>query len=369
MEITEMDGKTTERYPAFDGLRGIAAFLILEYHFWWKYGYFMKGYLAVDFFFVLSGFLWMKSARSGRYSDTFGYALTQIKKYWPKTTVVLCLKFMLKDFVEIVKTGSIEIFFDKFIHLLYEIFYLHVVGIDSGEYLASYLWYIPVMIVILTLYTGIYNQDRKLLTFLFPIVIVCCYTKIFGTFGDLSDFRELGGVLIKGIERGLADIAVGAVTFEVKNKIFDEKPQEAHLSSLSRNGRIDELGVLKCVLELIIFIPTIWVVLCSEEGYHDFVVIFASVFAILLCSTESGLIHKIMNLRALRKYGELSLWFYLTQTFSIALVNMFVMNKVSTVTVDIVVLISCMLVALSIFIAFVFKSGFAVISKSLSRSA
>ncbi|HEX2535547.1 MAG TPA: acyltransferase, partial [Chitinophagaceae bacterium] len=45
-------------YPALDGLRGIGCLLVVVYHnFWFLHKYLFFGWLAMDIFFVLSGFL------------------------------------------------------------------------------------------------------------------------------------------------------------------------------------------------------------------------------------------------------------------------------------------------------------------------
>src|SRR3569832_1712860 len=54
-----MNSDTTTRahYPALDGLRGVAILLVLFLHVFDFLNYFFIGWLGVDLFFVLSGFL------------------------------------------------------------------------------------------------------------------------------------------------------------------------------------------------------------------------------------------------------------------------------------------------------------------------
>lgn len=47
----------THRFPAFDGIRAIAAVMVLVFHFAGPVGVFLSGWLGVHLFFVLSGFL------------------------------------------------------------------------------------------------------------------------------------------------------------------------------------------------------------------------------------------------------------------------------------------------------------------------
>jgi peptidoglycan/LPS O-acetylase OafA/YrhL len=65
------------RYPALDGLRGIAAVIVLLFHLrWWLPNgkhLIEHGYLAVDFFFVLSGFV-VAHTYQARLRDDLGFA-------------------------------------------------------------------------------------------------------------------------------------------------------------------------------------------------------------------------------------------------------------------------------------------------------
>lgn len=83
------------RVPAADGLRGLAALGVVCYHCIYAAGrprlhsdlvrtVFVSGYMGVDFFFVLSGFLlFLPVAASGRFGSTRSYALRRAARILP----------------------------------------------------------------------------------------------------------------------------------------------------------------------------------------------------------------------------------------------------------------------------------------------
>ena len=71
------------RLGGLDQLRGVAALLVLGYHIWTEFNVgpiFRRSYLAVDFFFMLSGFVMARTyegkLRSGALSGFFNLRLS-----------------------------------------------------------------------------------------------------------------------------------------------------------------------------------------------------------------------------------------------------------------------------------------------------
>lgn len=87
-----MNGNNDRRLAAFDGLRGIAAIAVMLYHvgnFYDVAGPFMRGYLLVDLFFLLSGFVLALSAEprfAGGWTTT-SFVRARIKRLWPMIVV------------------------------------------------------------------------------------------------------------------------------------------------------------------------------------------------------------------------------------------------------------------------------------------
>lgn len=88
-----------KHYELLDGLRGVAALLVIWYHFFEGFATsavdqgFNHGYLAVDFFFVLSGFVigyayddrWKKGLTQG------GFILRRLIRLQPMVVIAVCL--------------------------------------------------------------------------------------------------------------------------------------------------------------------------------------------------------------------------------------------------------------------------------------
>lgn len=82
-------------YPAFDALRGIAAILVVLYHAEYILGFALvpNGYLAVDLFFALSGFV-IAHAYDARLAAGMGvgrFALMRMLRFWPLYLLGLAL--------------------------------------------------------------------------------------------------------------------------------------------------------------------------------------------------------------------------------------------------------------------------------------
>lgn len=84
------------RLRGLDALRGIAAFIVLAYHLGHAFGWrwlFPKGYLAVDFFFMLSGYVLSRTydARLANGLASADFLVRRLKRLWPTMAVATVL--------------------------------------------------------------------------------------------------------------------------------------------------------------------------------------------------------------------------------------------------------------------------------------
>ncbi len=83
---------SSHRLPIFDGLRGVAAVAVMAFHADFVFGIatpFRRGYLFVDFFFLLSGFVLTVSAghKAGGQGASAAFMKTRLRRLWPMTVI------------------------------------------------------------------------------------------------------------------------------------------------------------------------------------------------------------------------------------------------------------------------------------------
>lgn len=281
---------------------GGAAITIVFYHFWGnRAGIFTHGYLAVDFFFIVSGFFLMRTCIYKKYKTGFDYVKNLFYNYFPKTTFVL---IYLAIFNWIMGNWSIN----QLPHLLYEILYMYILGIASQNYVYSLLWYIPILCFILSMYFNLYIINASILkNVVMPIIIISSYSYIFAKYGSMADFRAIaaGDFFIKGIYRGAADIAVGSLLYIIIPKI----------ENLMKQLRTSII----LIVETITLFTAIKIMFCEIEVASDILIVPCSCILLILCYSERGILYRLMENIVMKFLGKHSLFIYLCQGYAINL--------------------------------------------------
>lgn len=100
MKLAENNGinNTTGNYKTYiDSLKGIAVSIIILFHF--NSPFFSGGFIGVDIFFVISGFLIMSKIVRGATSQTFSYKhfyANRIRRIFPALFILLCFTLLFE---------------------------------------------------------------------------------------------------------------------------------------------------------------------------------------------------------------------------------------------------------------------------------
>jgi len=190
--------------PSFDGLRGIAISLVLLFHIWPEY--FSFGYVGVDIFFVLSGYLITQIIHTKLLSNSFffkDFYRNRIRRIFPAMVIVVLTTFLIgyiflfpSELEQLGKHIKSSTFFYQNFRLIGEIGYwdeaaqlkplLHFWSLSIEE--QFYLFW-PLIIFIL--YKLRLNLFMSLLTICSLFIVVPQFTNIDMFYHSFSRFWEL----------------------------------------------------------------------------------------------------------------------------------------------------------------------------------
>ncbi len=206
--------------------RIVFTYMIVCFHFFSRYGIKTDWEIAVDFFFIVSGWLLAQSENKYKVS-AYRYTWNRIKRLYPEYLPaflinVLCVfllgQYSLKEFVWWIKGTGIR-----------ELLLIHYWPWNEGHILANAVtWYLSVMLVAGLILYSLYNKYPNLLKeIILPIVIISFLTYTFRKYYDFMG-DDIVGVFHMRFFRGFTDMGIGLLLYElsehcsryIKRKIF-----------------------------------------------------------------------------------------------------------------------------------------------------
>lgn len=288
------------RFIALDSLRGIAALFIVFYHmgpFGWVAGWmpFRSGWMLVDFFFVLSGFVIAMSygARLARGYPRGAFMLIRLGRVLPLHLAVVAA-FTALEF------ALFRPLFGEF-HGLWEwvrgTFLLDAFATGAGNFYAPVSWAVGVELVLYALAATLFG--RGVWGTGAAILLAAA-----GAWGMASHFKIFGfGFLL---QRGLFDFAIGVLAWKIHQRLSGIEPGTALLT-------LAELMLIALMLWLL-WIP-------GKDG--SWVLLAAPLFAVmtLTFARDRGLIARALHLQPFQWLGKISFALFMVHLFWIILPN------------------------------------------------
>lgn len=175
----------------------------------------MHGFLAVDAFFMLSGYLMMQHAQRVDSLDTFPFLWRRIRSFLPEAFLALCIGCI----VTYGATGCSlkEFAYTLFQSILKDIFLLKMTGfVPLRCDVNGVTWYLSsLMIGMAILYP--YVRNRRL-PILLPILSVLSLAYILHDVGSFAKAYEWMGFTYMGNIRALAELVLGAFAYTMTPK-------------------------------------------------------------------------------------------------------------------------------------------------------
>lgn len=239
------------------------------------------GYMAVEFFFILSGVLMCFSVSKENALGTFDYTMKKVKRFAPDC-LLLIVYVNLRHMILPALLGRKELEVSWLLQALPESLFLQNIGIYTGG-VNFPMWYVSVLLFGGAFVYALLRYNKRLaISVVLPMVILVGYTYIFNMDkrGRIDGFDLYGGVYTPML-RGVCGISLGVVLgyiFVLKKQCIQHvKPWV-----------INALGLISLCLFLIFAIfPT-------SQSYDRYLLIVVP-FLLLACFMESSLFNKLFS--------------------------------------------------------------------------
>ena len=265
--------------------------------------FFSRGYIGVEFFFVLSGILMAKSAygeiqRNDNIplgKSTTRFIKKKISSIMPMHIVVFIILFTLLCFA---KEWSLTSIFENLLESIPGFTFTRMAGI-YGSYVNFPEWYISVMLIAMLI---LYPMTRKWYTSfthiiapLISLLILGYLSHEYGGLGNVNVWTPIGS---KPVLRGISEISLGVVCFEVSRTLKERKLTKRQRTAIT-------------VLETASLAGAIWMSLdASPEEYDIYALIFLAV-ALTCAFSQQSYGEKLFSNEVCTYLGKLSLPIYL----------------------------------------------------------
>lgn len=220
-----MDTKTVRRNGLIDIERFIFAILIVLFHSkYYREAILPSGYIAVEFFFVLSGYLLANKAENYNgndiWNDNIRFVLRKILRIFP----FLLLSVIWGSLWYAYLFSSISSFKEYLIFSYVDYFSLQMFGFD-GVFVSGVSWYLSVLFLCTFLFFPVLIKHRDaFIKYIAPVIVLFFYGLISHKNGSLNCPNKWYAIVDAGLLRGIAGITLGTIIYEVR-KYIDSRPE------------------------------------------------------------------------------------------------------------------------------------------------
>lgn len=298
--MTPAAAAATHRFIALDSWRGLAALTIVFYHMG-KFGWiaalppFRYGWMLVDFFFILSGFVitWSYGARLAHGYPRTGFVLVRLGRMYPLHIATVAVYLLLEFTLFRPLLGEAH----PFSELARAVFLLDAFVRGAGNFYAPVSWAVAVELVLYVFAAALFGRGRWGLA----IAVLLAGTSAWAL---ASGFNVVGfGRLL---QRGMLGFPLGMFACWLYWRMQGWRPGAGLASVL-------ELG-LAAVLVWLLWLPgksASWIPYV-DLLYLGMVLVFA---------WDAGLVSRLLQWRPLVWLGQLSFALYMVHLFFIILPN------------------------------------------------
>jgi len=259
-------------------------------------------YIAVEFFFILSGYLLMKHADSNENETCLEYIKNRVFRLYPEYIIAFSVMCCVRAY----NTG-LNIF-KIIIPNWLELFMLHSVGTNTFPYINNPAWYVSALLIgSYFIYYLIKHHKQIYLYLIGPLGVVLIFGYMYREYERLENFYHTEGILGNtALLRAFMGLTIGVYAY-----LISEKYKNVRINKIVRSG-----------LEVFLFAGILIFALLVEDGCYDF--LFLPLFAIgIILASGDSMLGQISKNKIIRFLDKKSYTMYLSHFAAISFLGFF----------------------------------------------
>jgi len=208
------------RYCLLDVTKLAFTFMIAVFHLWAHYSGVNArgGFIAVEFFFILSGFFLMMQSEQAleRRPSALKYSWDKAKKLYPHYIVSFLALFLYLNVA--VEHNSPSKTLERLFRQASEVFMLYgtILSDEKTRIYNSMTWYLSVLLIVGYILWALLKEHKAAVLTAAPVVIFWIYAYMAYTRGNTNNWRThiCFGVLDYAALRGIAGMLLGCLAYE-----------------------------------------------------------------------------------------------------------------------------------------------------------
>ena len=266
---------------------------------------FLGGSLAVEFFFLISGYLMMASIARKKEApgelgrETLGYLGRKFKSLMPEMLVAYVIAVI---FVAVTKDYNLKKVVKLCLDTFFEITQLKMSGLHAVS-LNGVTWYISTMLLCMAvLYPLIRRFPDMMVRIVAPLTALLLLGYLSGNYDSPRTPLKWIGLTFKGNIRGMAEICLGIVCYSLCEKFKS--------LSLSKLGK----WLVTAAEWLCYAVAVVYMFACKASQY-DYIVIVILMAGVILSFSHQGMDADFFDKRFFVLLGKCSMPLFLCHTF------------------------------------------------------
>ena len=276
-----------------------------------NYG-FLYGSIAVEFFFIVSGYLLAKKALTIKEKENSGeatknYILNKIKKIFPCLVISFIASLIVSNIYYSYNTS-------QNINSIFDLLFMYCSGMKYTS-MIPIAWYLSAMLIAdIILFPLIHKYKESFIYMICPLIIFILAGFLSNNYGQLTNVENWMGFTTVGTIRGIFTMTIGVLIYEISEKI-----KEINYTTFGRT--------ILTFIEIIGFI-SIFFIIRTENAHakYDFIMVLIIAISIMIAFSEKTLFLGFLNNKFVYYLEKISLPIFLNQHWILVTMNNLLKN-------------------------------------------